>query len=213
VARKLFDLINDGEIYLEADSKIIKKESLAKALSGDEMLAKIKEDAEKYRADVIKEIEAEKTSAREEGYQEGFNNWLELIAKQEAEIKQVRKDYEKILVPVLIKAVKKIVGHELENRQDTIIDIIGSSLKAVSTHKKITLYVSPKEKSVVDANRNKLKSYFEQLEVFQIRERADIEPGGVVIETEGGIINAKLENQWAVLEKAFENLFKGNKST
>ncbi len=213
MARKLFDLINDGEIYLEADSKIIKKESLAKALSGDEMLAKIKEDAEKYRADVIKEIEAEKTSAREEGYQEGFNNWLELIAKQEAEIKQVRKDYEKILVPVLIKAVKKIVGHELENRQDTIIDIIGSSLKAVSTHKKITLYVSPKEKSVVDANRNKLKSYFEQLEVFQIRERADIEPGGVVIETEGGIINAKLENQWAVLEKAFENLFKGNKST
>lgn len=213
MARKLFDLINDGEIYLEADSKIIKKDSLAKALSGDEMLAKIKEDAEKYRADVIKEIEAEKTSAREQGYQEGFNNWLDLIAKQEAEIKQVRKDYEKILVPVLIKAVKKIVGHELENRQDTIIDIIGSSLKAVSTHKKITLYVSPKEKSVVDANRNKLKSYFEQLEVFQIRERADIEPGGVVIETEGGIINAKLENQWAVLEKAFENLFKGNKST
>lgn len=208
MAKKLYDLINDGEIHYSPDSKIIKKKDFAQALSGEEIIQKIKEDAEKYRQNVVKEIEEEKKKAIEEGYKEGFQNWLEHIAKLEEEIVQVRRDYEKLMVPVLLRAVKKIVGHELENRQDTIVDIISTSLKAVATHKKITLYVSPKEKAVVEANKNKLKNLFEQLEVFQIRERNDIQPGGVIIETEGGIINAQLENQWSALEKAFENLFK-----
>lgn len=208
MAKKLFDLINDGEIHFSADSKIIKKKDLALALSGEEIIEKIKEDAEIYRQNVVKEVEDEKKKAIEEGYKEGFQSWLEHIAKLEEEIVQVRRDYEKLMVPVLLRAVKKIVGHELENRQDTIVDIISTSLKAVATHKKITLYVNPKEKAVVEANKNKLKNQFEQLEVFQIRERNDIQPGGVIIETEGGIINAQLENQWTALEKAFENLFK-----
>ncbi len=208
MAKKLFDLINDGEIHFTSDSKIIKKKDFAQALSGEEIIEKIKQDAETYRQTVVKEIEDEKKKAIEEGYNEGFKSWLEHIAKLEEEIVQVRKEYEKLMVPVLLRAVKKIVGHELENRQDTIVDIISTSLKAVATHKKITLYVSPKEKAVVEANKNKLKNQFEQLEVFQIRERNDIQPGGVIIETEGGIINAQLENQWNALEKAFENLFK-----
>lgn len=208
MAKKLFDLINDGEIHYSANTKIIKKDDLAKALTGEEIIAKIKEDAETYRQKVVKEIEDEKKKAIEEGYKEGFQSWLEHVAKLEEEIKNVRKDYEKLMVPVLLKAVKKIVGHELENRQETIVDIIQTSLKAVATHKKITLYVSPKDKSVVEANKNKLKDQFETLEAFQVRERNDIQPGGVIIETEGGIINAQLENQWNALEKAFETLFK-----
>jgi type III secretion protein L len=45
------------------------------------------------------------------------------------------------------------------------------------------------------------------LEVFQIQERNDIQPGGAVIETEGGIINAQISNQLQVLERAFKKLF------
>lgn len=205
--KKLFNLINGGSIHLEPKTKVLKQKDLAQAIDGEELLDKIKSDAETYRETVVKEVEDIKAKATLDGYQEGFKVWIEHIAKLEKEIGQVRKDYEKILVPVLLKAVKKIVGHELENRQDVIVDIIQTSLKSVATHKKITIYVSPKEKGIIEANKNKLKQSFEQLESFQIRERADILPGGSVIETEGGIINAQLENQWAILEKAFENLF------
>ncbi len=205
--KKLYHLINGGSIHLDPTSKILKAKDLSQAMEGEEILETIKKDADLYREKVIKEVEDIKAHAVQEGYQEGFKVWAEHIAKLEKEISQVRKDYEKILVPVLLKAVKKIVGHELENRQDVIVDIIGNSLKAVSTHKKITIYVSPKEKGIIESNKNKLKENFEQLEIFQIRERADILPGGSIIETEGGIINAQLDNQWAILEKAFENLF------
>ena len=204
----MFSLIVDGEVRLEPGVKIVRADNLAKALSAEEVQHKIKEDAESYRKDVISEIEALKAKAQIDGYQEGFKTWADAVAKLEQEIVDVRRQYEKLLTPVAIKAVQKLLGKELETKEETIVDIIATSLKAVSTHKKITIWVSPKEKGIIEKNKARLKSLFEVLEVFQIRERADIEPGGSVIETEGGIINAQLSNQWQILEAAFEQLFK-----
>ena len=55
----------------------------------------------------------------------------------------------------------------------------------------------------------KIKKIFERLENLSIQERDDIEPGGCIIETEAGIINAQLENQWRSLEIAFDEFMKG----
>jgi type III secretion protein L len=110
--------------------------------------------------------------------------------------------------PTYGKAAKKIVGRELELSEDAIVDIVSSSLKAVAQHHKITIYVNKKELAILEANRPRLKNIFESLESLSLRERNDIAPGGCVIETEGGIINAQLDNQWRILEKAFDNLLK-----
>ena len=45
---------------------------------------------------------------------------------------------------------------------------------------------------------------FEQINILSIQEKGDISPGGCIIETETGIINASIENQWNALELAFK---------
>ena len=207
MSKKLFTLIKEGEIRLEPDTKIIPADKLGEILSSEDVQKVIKEDAKNYRKDVTEEIESLKAKAQKDGYQDGFEKWAEAIASLEAQIRSVRQEYEKILVPVALKSVEKILGKEVETNENTIIDILKNTLKAVSTHKKITLYVSPKERGVIEKNKDQLKKLFEVLEVFQIQERADIEPGGAVIETEGGIINAQLPNHLQVLERAFKKLF------
>lgn len=204
----MFNLINEGTIHIEPDADIIPQESLGQLLSAEEVQNKVLDDAETYRTQVVKEVEELKQQAVKEGYEEGYKSWLEHIAKLEEEIVQVRKAYEKILVPVALKAVQKIFGKTLETKEDAIVDIVSTSLKAVSTHKKITIYVSPKEKAILEAHKPKLKSLFEVLETFIVRERADLKPGDFVIETEGGIINGQADNQWRILERAFEQIFK-----
>lgn len=208
MSKKLFSFINEGEVRLAPGAKVISESELSTLLAADEVQKKIYADAEKYRIDVVAEIENLKAKAQIDGYHEGFEAWAEKVAELENEIVNVRKQYEKILVPVALKGVQKLLGHEIESNEETIVDIIATSLKAVSTHKKITIWISPKEKGIIEANKARLKQLFEHLEVFQIRERADIEPGGSIIETEGGIINAQLSNQWLILERVFENLFK-----
>ena len=56
-----------------------------------------------------------------------------------------------------------------------------------------------------------MKSLIEHLESLSIMARPDIQQGGCVIETEAGIINAKLENQLMALEAAFRSFFQNRK--
>lgn len=208
MSKKFFSLIYGDTIHIAPKTKVISAEAYSKLLDAEEVLKHIQEDAEKYRKQVVEECEKLKEQAQKEGYEEGFNKWAEHIANLEGEVVKVRQDFEKVVIPVALKAAKKIVGREIELSEDAIVDIVSTSLKSVAQHKKITIYVNKKEIDALEVNRPRLKQIFESLEALSIRERSDIAPGGCIIETEGGIINAQLENQWRVLEVAFEKLLK-----
>lgn len=204
--KKIFDLIRGDSIHIAPKTKFIPAEDFSTLQNAIEVLEIVHQDAEKYKIQVADECESLKAQAQQEGFEAGFQAWLEIIAKQEAEILNVRAEIQKVIAPVALKAAKKIVGRELETSEDAIVDIVLNSLKAVSQHKKITIFVNKKDIKFLEAQKPRLRELFEELEVLSIRERADITPGGCVIETEGGIINAQIENQWRVLERAFSKL-------
>lgn len=200
--------MHGGTITAAPQAKTIPAEEFSTLLSAQEVLDKVKEDAVLYRQDVVAEVEKIKEKAQQEGFEEGFKKWVEAIAEMEKEIARVHGEVEKMIVPIAIKAAKKIVNKELEQSEDTIVEIVAGNLKAVSQHKQVTIYVNKKDLQTIEAQKPRLKEIFEHLESLSIRERADVEPGGCIIETEGGIINAQLENRWRILENAFESLMK-----
>lgn len=204
--RKFFSLIYGNTTHIAPKTKVIPAEEFSTLLDAEGVLQQIQEDADKYRNQVVAECEEIKEHARQEGFEEGFKSWAEHIVKLEEEIANVRKEVEKTVLPVALKAAKKIVGREIELVETTTVDIIANVLKAVSQHKKIVIYVNKKELEIVEKNKQRLRNLFEHLESLSIRERDDIDSGGCVIETEGGIINARMENQWRLLEQAFETL-------
>lgn len=208
MSKKLFSLIRDGKVHLAPKTKILKAEEYSDLLNAKEMLQKVQEDAEGYRIEVTEELEKIKNEAQREGFEEGFRQWTEHIVKLEQEINNVRKDVEKLIVPVALTAAKKIVGREIALSQDTILDIVSNNLKAVSSHKKIKIYVNKNDLEFLEKNKNRLKQLFEQIESLSLVERNDVTEGGCIIETEGGIINAQLDNQWRIIEQAFQQLIK-----
>lgn len=208
MSKKLFSLIYGTTNKIAANQRVLPAESIGQLLDAEEVLAKVHEDAEKYKVEVAKECEKLKEKAEQEGFAAGYQKWAEQITALENEIIKVREDLEKTLIPVALKAAKKIVGREIELSEDTIVDIVSTALKAVSQHKQITIFVNKKDLDPIEKGRSRLKEIFESLEVLSLRDRDDIPRGGCVIETEGGIINARLENQWSALEKAFTILMK-----
>lgn len=212
--KKFFSLIHGNSVHVAPKTRIIPASEFSKALEAYQVLEEVKKDALKYKEEVAKEIETLKEQAQKQGFEDGFKKWIEQIVKVEEEIVNVREETEKVALPVALKAAKKIIGRELELSENAIADIVSNSLKAVVTHKRITIYVNKKDLESLEKNRNKLKEIFENLEILTLRERSDVEPGGCIIETEGGIINAQLENQWRILENAFDKMMKmKNKAT
>lgn len=208
MSKKFFTLIHHDSVHISPDTKIIPAEEFSTLVSAEEVLESVKKDAERYKITVASDCEQLKEQAQKEGFEEGFAKWSEKLAELENEVIKVRGELEKVLIPVALKAAKKIVGREIELNPDTIVDIVSNSLKAVAQHKKITIYVSKKDYEILENNRQRLKLLFESIESLSIRERADISPGGCIIETEGGIINAQIDHIWNSLERAFESMMK-----
>jgi len=207
--KKFLSLIYGGDaIHLPPNSKVISTEVFSKIFDAQEMLARVKKDADNYRLEVTAECEKIKEIAHQEGYEAGFKAWAEQLAYLEAEIKKVRSDSEKIVLPVALKAAKKIVGKELEISKSAILEIVTNTLKSVAQHKKIAIYVNKDELEILNENRPKIKNVFENLEALSIGAREDIATGGCVIETERGIINAQIGSRWKLLEDAFESMMK-----
>lgn len=213
MSKKFFTLIFGDRIQASPKTKVIPASDLSLLQDASQVLETIKEDAEKYRLQVAKECEQLKENGFKEGYEEGYKQWSELLVNFEKQLEALHKEMQQVIIPVALTAAKKIVGKEIELSESTIVDIVASNLKAVAQHKKITIYVNKKDIDILEKNKPRLRDLFEHLESLSIRPREDIEPGGCIIETEVGIINAQMEHRWKVLEKAFETLMKSQTET
>ncbi len=203
---KFLSLIDGRSVTVAPRTKIIRQDSFSALVTAQELLQTVQKDAEEYKKKIIRECEEIKAQAEKDGFQAGYEQWVETVRNLEIEIQKVREDLQKSVMPVALKAAKKIVATELQTNPNAIVDIVMSTLKTIAQHKRIVLYVSRQDFEAIDSNKNKIKQLFEDLESFSIREREDVEPGGCVIETEVGIINARLKDRWATLEAAFEAL-------
>jgi len=205
---KFFSLIYEGDIHTASDEKIIKAEDYSVLLEASEILEKAKEEALKYRQKTEEECTLLKEEAQKAGFNEGLEKFNEHILQFEANIKKLRHDTQQMVLPLALTAAKKIVGAQIKLHPDTIVDIILQALQPAMQNRNITIYVNKADKEALEANKSKIKQILEQVEVFSIQERSDVAEGGCIIETETGIINATIENQWRALQAAFERYMK-----
>ncbi len=203
---KLFSLIHGGDVHLVPGKKVITSDEISTVCDAVDIMEKVNADAEEYRREVYMEMEQLKERAQSDGFDKGHKEWNEQLAFLEKEVSSVHNDIEKMILPLAMKAAKKIVGEEMSLNEDSIINIVSNSLKSVTQDKKIVIYVNKDDKDKLEKKKPQLKSRFEALESFSIQDRPDIAQGGCVIETEAGIINAQLENQWRKLEAAFQKM-------
>jgi len=205
---KFFSLIFSGDLHRAGEDKVLPKESFSVLLEAREVLAMAKEDVKAY----LKQNQEECRKVLEEAQKVGFNKGLTEFNKQillyEHKIKCMEHELQKVVLPLALQAAKKIVGRELELKPETILDIVQQTLRPVTQSHHIKIYVSKKEKEILEKSKKEIKKSLEQVRTFTIEEREDISPGGCIIETEAGIINASLENQWQALESAFEAFMK-----
>jgi type III secretion protein L len=202
---KFFSLFSKNEVRIAPGKKAIPAAEFSTLLDGHEILERVKHEAENFRQETAIEAEKIKEQAFQEGFQEGLISLNKHLLSLDRELKQIREEIQKKILPLSLKAARKIIGEELKIHPDRIVEITLTSLKPVTQHRKIIIYVNKADLDMIEANRPKIKQIFEHLDSLSIQERGDIEPGGCIIETEAGIINAQLENQWRALESAFES--------
>jgi type III secretion protein L len=208
----IFSLIHQGDVTKTSPNKILKAQEFSQLLNIEELLKKTHEDIEKFKQDTAQERIEQKNKGFEEGKQEGLALFNHQMIYLDQKVKQMQHEMQKMILPLALKAAKKIVGAQIDLNPATIVEIVMQALKPVRQNHEIKIFVSKQDKEALESHKEKLKALFDQLRILSIEEKEDLNPGSCIIETESGIINASLDNQWRALEAAFEAFFKGKPS-
>ena len=205
---KFFSLIYQGEVHPAAEEKVIPAEDFSTLMEASELLLKAKEDVAHYKREVEKQCEHLKEEAKKEGFNEGLTQFNEHLIHFDKQLRLIRLELQKQILPLVLKAAKKVVGEQLSLHPETIVEIVLQTLAPATQNHRFTIYVNKADKEILEAEKPKIKNILENIQTLTIQERSDVDPGGCVIETESGIINATIENQWRALEAAFEKYTK-----
>lgn len=199
-----FTLFDGTQIKKGADDKIIPREEFATLLEAKEVLEKAHEAVEQLKEEHKQKAAEAREKAKEEGFQEGLVELNKHILWFEQQVRNMQATMQSQVLPLALKAAKKIVGDNLKLHPEVIVEIVMQTLKPVVQNTEVKILVSKEDREMIEQNKDKIKSMLERVQSFAIEDRAEITPGSLMIETETGIINATLENQWRALEAAFE---------
>jgi len=139
--------------------------------------------------------------AREEGYKEGFAKVNEIIMDLTEKKRDVLAQSEADMIRLSIRVAARILGRELRQHPDTIADIVTQAIQTVRNQTKITIRVNPDDLEHLVKGRDQLLNRVGQSKIIDFQSDPKVQPGGCIIESEAGIVNAQLKTQLEVMEK------------
>jgi type III secretion protein L len=191
----------------QARSSIIGRETVEAKSEATEILDEARAQAEEILAAAKTEAANLRDVAKAEGRQEGIDEGAKEVAQIIKRMAEHQQEQEAQVLPQLLKLVRKmaekVIGSELEQRPEALVGMIKRTLHDKARQRRsLLLRVNPADLEVVRNERHRLMDALVRASDLSIREDEDISPGGVMIETEAGSIDARLETQLDALERA-----------
>ncbi len=182
--------------------KVIKRDVHLAQEEGKQILA----GAEEKAREIIEKARAEADGIREEaraaGYEEGISSLNELITGFRATKRKLLEESRDEILGLSVKIAGKILGRELEANESAFTDIVGRAMRSARGGERIEIRVNPSDMKKLKKDRKRLLDEVGKGKELEIREDPDVSAGGCVIESDLGIIDATLETQLKVIEKA-----------
>jgi type III secretion protein L len=186
---------------LGVKQKIVKNQ----IVSAQKEAAQILEEAEEFAAEIRREALTEAENLKTEAYREGTENALTEFERHLLETREIRervwRETEKDLLRLAVRLAEKIVGREINKDDKTIVDIISTALQNARQQEKLTVRVNPKDLPTVEREAEKF-ALGGRVQFIDFVADPRVASSGCLIESEVGTIDARLETQLRVLERA-----------
>jgi type III secretion protein L len=160
-------------------------------------------EAQAQAARIIQEAEVEKQAifekAAADARAEVMAQATEELARAKMQAGQILQSMEKEILELALRISNKIIGRDLEREPDLIAEIAATAIEHARAAKAMVLRVNPKDGALLREKRKSLMELIGRTVELSIRDDADIQPGGCVIQTEFGTIDAQLKTQYDML--------------
>jgi flagellar assembly protein FliH len=191
----------------EAEAERIVKEAEEKAKSIEEQS---KKKAIAYITEMRKKAFDE---GREEGFKKGEEEVNRLIERLHVILNAAidkRKDIiastERQLIDLVLLISKKVIKVISEKARAVVIANVKEALKKVGTDTEVIIKVNTVDLEITTKHKQSFISQIETLKRVRIEEDSRIDPGGCIIETSFGDIDARIQRQLALIDERIREL-------
>ena len=174
-----------------------------------------------------RELEVKSRLAAEEGYRRGFEEgkktgYSEGLSHGKSESKNITDQIQPLLSDIArqkneillfaendllnlaLMIAEKVVGSLASSHKELVIDTIKKSLPILLEKSRLTIKVAPEQEEFVRQNFENILSLDRDLKEIKIESDRRIGPGGCILETVSGRVDARIEKQLEVLTSALE---------
>jgi type III secretion protein L len=162
-------------------------------------------EAEQESAELRESTRAAARELREAAYQEGreaalleLNQLLlDAHARRDAALAEAERD----VLRLAVKLAEKIIGREITSDPAALADIVSTALRNARQHEMLVVRVNPSDLAEVQSRRERLDPAG-RARFLDLVADPRVSRGGCIIESESGTIDAQLDTQLRVLERA-----------
>ncbi|MDR2768650.1 MAG: flagellar assembly protein FliH [Treponema sp.] len=213
-------IIKDAEqaAFSEVKRKTDQAQSLKRQAEdeAEKFIAEAKTKAAQIEADSRAAFENERRAAEEEGraagHEAGFNEGREEVKRLVERIQTVLEraqdkraeilaETEQQIIDLVLLISRKVIKVISENQRNVVISTVVEALRKVKGRGNIIIRVNMLDIKLTTEHKKKFIDLVEGAKSLQIIEDTTVDPGGCVIETDFGEIDARISSQLAELEQ------------
>ncbi|MCL2191764.1 MAG: flagellar assembly protein FliH [Treponema sp.] len=180
-----------------------------------QIITDVRQQADELNAETRKTLEDEKKEAieqgreagRSEGYAEGKAEVDRLIERTRVVLEraqdkrgEILSDTEREVIDLVLLMSRKVVKVISENQREVVVSNIVQALRKIRDRGNIIIRVNLADLKLTTAHTKDFIKMMEGAKSIQVAEDSSVDPGGCVIETDFGEIDARISSQLAELE-------------
>ena len=172
-------------------------------------IPKAKSEASKIIERALLDAKGIREEATEAGKREGreetsarLEEALTTLNQAIKERKAIVKDAEGELLRLSLKIAEQIIRSEVSLHRDVSLNIVSEAISRVSDREQIIVRVNREDAEYLKRYKDRLAGMLDGVKSFSILEDAGVEPGGCIIETNLGFVDARISTKLKAIEEA-----------
>lgn len=174
------------------------------AQAPEHLLEQARTQAAALLADARVEAERLRTQAAAEGRERGLAAVTELLAGARVQAARAQREAESELRALAVRIAERILGRELALRPEAVVDVAAEALRLSGEPREIVLRVHPDDLAAVERGKPRLLERCHSAHAATLRADESVGRGGCIVETELGVVDARLSTQLDALERALK---------
>ena len=171
-------------------------------LEAERLVAEARAAAERELAAARDEAERLRRKAELEGREKGLGAVTELLVGARLATAKARANAEGDLRALAVRIAEKILGRELALDGNAVVDVAAEALRHVGEPRELVLRCSPDDLAALERGKPRLIERCRAAQALSFSPDDAIARGGCIIETELGVVDARLSTQLEAIERA-----------